>query len=188
MPSSPEIEVTKLDAAQRQLRTAISLWFHDGDSVSIHTLLAASHEIIHRLYRNKGLENLVFDSDMIRDEHRADFSKNLKKAPSFFKHAKQDANDTLKFKPEMNDVLPMFLIQGLCDMGEDLGLEERSFIYWLKLFQPDFFVSKEQIPVEVVEKLIGVDKKEFFDACQYLWGQGRLHNLLGPRPVELKGR
>ena len=33
------IVVTKLDAARRQLRTAIRLWFQEADPVSIHTLL-----------------------------------------------------------------------------------------------------------------------------------------------------
>jgi hypothetical protein len=64
------ITVTKLDAARRQLRTALRLWFHDGDPVSIHALLAAAHEIIHRLYRNKGLRNLMFDNENIEEEHR----------------------------------------------------------------------------------------------------------------------
>ena len=36
-----KLHVTKLDAARRQLETAITLWFHDGDPVSIHTLAAA---------------------------------------------------------------------------------------------------------------------------------------------------
>jgi len=37
-PSNPEIlKLTKLDAARRQLQTAIILWFTNGDSVSIHT-------------------------------------------------------------------------------------------------------------------------------------------------------
>jgi hypothetical protein len=62
--SAAKITVTKLDAAKRQLRTALRLWFDDGDPVSIHTLLAAAHEIIHTLYRRKGLRDLLFDSDL----------------------------------------------------------------------------------------------------------------------------
>jgi hypothetical protein len=33
-----KVRVTKLDAAKKQLETAIMLYFHDGDPVSIHTL------------------------------------------------------------------------------------------------------------------------------------------------------
>ena len=40
MTDNAKITVTKLDAARRQLRTAIRLWFEEGDPVSIHTLAA----------------------------------------------------------------------------------------------------------------------------------------------------
>jgi hypothetical protein len=37
-----KIVVTKLDAARRQLKTAIRHGFEDGDPVAIHTLIAAA--------------------------------------------------------------------------------------------------------------------------------------------------
>ncbi len=40
------LEISKLDAAKRQLDTAIRLYFCDGDPVSIHTLAAASYNIL----------------------------------------------------------------------------------------------------------------------------------------------
>jgi len=51
----PTLHINKLDAAKRQLRAAIRLWFDDGDPVAIHTLAHASHEIIHSLFKKKGL-------------------------------------------------------------------------------------------------------------------------------------
>jgi hypothetical protein len=184
-----DLEITKLDAAQRQLRTALRLWFCDGDSVSIHTLIAAAHEIIHRLYRNKGLVNLVFDSDLIKDEYRGQVAKKFKEAPSFFKHADRDSDATISFNPEVNDVLPLFLIQALVDMGEPLGLEEVAFTYWLNIHEPQLFMSKEyRIPVDVLKQVEGIKKKQFLKACELLWRHGNLRNLLAPRPPELKGR
>lgn len=192
MPDSSKImAVTKLDAAQRQLRTGLRLWFYDGDPVSIHTLLAASHEIIHRLYRRKGLVNLLFDSDHFNDEYRGSFAKRMKEAPNFFKHANNDdeLDKSFSFNPGLNDILPLFLVQALNDMGEELGLEEVSYIYWMKLYEPNAFELKVDIfPVDVTKKLLGVDKKDFFDACELLWGQGRMRNFLRPRPPEQKGR
>ena len=189
MPGSAKIEVTKLDAGKRQLRSAIRLWFYDGDPVSIHTLLSAAHEIIHRLYRNKGLENLVFDTDIIKDEYRGEWAKLLKQAPNFFKHANQDSDATLSFNPSVNDLLPMFLIQALCDMGEELDLPERAFVYWTRIHQPELFKSGVRVPPdEALKQLRGVDKKEFFKASELLWAQGILYKPLPPRAPELKGR
>jgi hypothetical protein len=42
-----KITISKFDAARRQLNTAITLWFADGDPVAIHTLAYAAYEIIH---------------------------------------------------------------------------------------------------------------------------------------------
>ncbi len=184
-----DLQITKLDAAQRQLRTAIRLWFHDGDPVSTHTLLAAAHEIIHRLYRNKGLVNLIFDSDLILDERRSDFAKIMKAAPNFFKHANNDSDQILSFNPEVNDLLPTFLIQALSDMGYQLEFEETAFIHWQLIHQPSLFNSGgKHVPPDVAAQLARLDKSEFLKTCELAWSHGTLRrDLLGPRPAELKG-
>jgi hypothetical protein len=41
-----KLPVTKLDAARRQLETAITLWFHEADPVSIHALTGAAHNLL----------------------------------------------------------------------------------------------------------------------------------------------
>jgi hypothetical protein len=173
--SKDEITVTKLDAAQRQLRTAIRLWFGDGDPVSIHTLLSAAHEIIHRLYRNKGLRNLIFDSDLIADEFRGDWARKFKEAPNFFKHASQDSDDTLIFYSGVNGVIPLFLVQALRDMGETLGFEESAYVRWMWTHEPHLFQTHgNPPPLNLVENVKGINKADFFEACELLHSQGGL--------------
>ena len=43
------MEITTLEAAKRQLRTAVELYFADDDPVSIHTLVGASYQILQDL-------------------------------------------------------------------------------------------------------------------------------------------
>src|SRR5712692_11716002 len=40
--------ITKLEAAHRQLTTAIRMFFADGDAVAVHTLACAAREIYER--------------------------------------------------------------------------------------------------------------------------------------------
>jgi hypothetical protein len=40
------LRISKLDAAKRQLETAITLYFNSGDWVSIHALAGAAYMII----------------------------------------------------------------------------------------------------------------------------------------------
>src|SRR4051812_2812006 len=65
-----KIPVSKLDAARRQLQTAVKLWFHDDDPVSIHTLLMAAHEIFRVLNRAQGGPPMMGEPcPQIRDEY-----------------------------------------------------------------------------------------------------------------------
>jgi hypothetical protein len=56
MTKRPTLKVSKTDVAKRQIETAIRLWFFSGDPVSIHTLAAAAHQILHDL---GNLENCI---------------------------------------------------------------------------------------------------------------------------------
>jgi hypothetical protein len=135
------------------------------------------------LFRQAG--PALFDSDLIVDEFRGEFARKMKEAPNFFKHAAQDGSDadrSVTFYPEANDMLPLFLIQGLRDMGEALGFEETSYINWMHIHEPDLFQSKGSfLPINVVEQLIHISKPSFFKACEMLWEQGKLRDYLGSR-------
>jgi hypothetical protein len=169
----PKITVTKTDAAQRQLRTAIRLWFTGGDPVAIHTLAAAAHEIIHRLFKLKGLHGLMFDTDIIKDEYRSDWAKLIKAPASFFKHADRYPNSTFEFNPEANWGLLMAGVHGLHRMGEPRGLEESAFMYWMRIERPHLFrpkeVSGDRIPIDPFDQLRGVPLDQFFQAFEAIW-------------------
>ena len=87
MADDAEITLTKLDAAKRQLRTAIRLWFEDGDPVSVHALAYAAYEIAHVVSkkRNHTRRDLIYDSLAVKDEYRAEFNISIKKHANFFK-------------------------------------------------------------------------------------------------------
>ncbi len=85
------IEVTKLDAARRQLRTAIRLWFAEDDPISIYSLGYAAHEVLHTLHRHRGGKHgLVFDSSKTSEESQTRITRGVKRWGNFFKHAKND--------------------------------------------------------------------------------------------------
>jgi hypothetical protein len=173
----PTITVTKLDVARSQLNTAIQLWFEGADPISIHTLVAAAHEIIHSLFKRKGLSGLFFDSPLIRDEFRSKLVSHLKKYANFFKHADRDANNTMEFNPESSEALFIYCIIGLVAMKEVLTWREAAFYGWTMVARPELFSAEKlanfipewarQIPAEMT-------RNEFFDTVQLLHRQGGL--------------
>src|SRR5579872_5321845 len=114
MTESNRMVVTKIDAAQRQLITAITLWFNSGDEVSVHALAFAAYEVMHVLSkrRDKYRRDLLFDSVLIKDEYRSEFNKGLKKVASFFKHANHEDETEIEFDPELSEMFIMYAIAG----------------------------------------------------------------------------
>jgi len=162
------IRITKMDAAVRQLRTAIRLWFHDGDPVSIQTLLAAAHEIIHVLYKRQGLKDLLFDSSLIKEEYRSTVAKRLKAIPSFFKHAREDPEGEIEFNPELNYLLIILLTDALRRMKHPEGIEEQTVVRWLMVNEPNWVV-RHSVPIDELEQVKGMNKTEFFQTAESLW-------------------
>ncbi len=159
------MHVSKLDAAKRQLRTAIRLWFNEEDPVAIHTLAHAAHEIIHSLFKKQGLRGLLFDADIVKDEHRGAWSKAIKKNANFFKHAREDPDGKIEFNAGTNEYIILFSIYGLRRMEGKSGLEETLFFNLVYIHRQELMKkgSYDRIPVEIVEELRAIDKKDFLN-------------------------
>ena len=93
--------VSKQDAAIRQLRTAIWLFFEDEDMLSVQTLVAAAHGILSCLVKLKKGRSFLKDNDLIWPEYMTEWKRILNVAPNFLKHADRDPNESLQFRPEM---------------------------------------------------------------------------------------
>ena len=132
------ITLTKIDAAKRQVRQAIELWFANADAVSIHTLLYASVEIIHSLYRRATGKRLFFQNDAMK---KTGLIKVIKDWPNFFKHGREDheLNRVLDFNPSANLVLFSACIAGLAQIDEGEDDLMAALAFYLLIHYPDFF-------------------------------------------------
>jgi len=61
-----KLHLSKLDAALRQLETAVTLYFHSSDPISIHTLTAAAYNVLQGIKKHRGAGFQMFkDADMV---------------------------------------------------------------------------------------------------------------------------
>ena len=97
-----KIKVSKLDAAKRQLETAIRVYFNYGDPVAIHTLACAAHEILSDLNRKYTGKPMVISDFLIKDEYKKQFLKMIREPQNFFKHANKDPESTIDFNPDVS--------------------------------------------------------------------------------------
>ncbi len=102
------VAVSKIEAARRQLETAISLYFHEGDLVSMHTLGCAAHGIIEGLNKGAGGEPTLKETlkTGVRPEFAEEFAQKLHEAQNFFKHARSgEASKVVKLGPYHTQII-----------------------------------------------------------------------------------
>jgi hypothetical protein len=166
-----KITVTKLDAARRQLRTAIRLWFNDGDPVAIHTLAFAAYEIIHVVSKKHNRTRpLIFDTPMIKDQYRSDWNKKIKEHANFFKHANIDPDGSIEFAPALSILFLMAATAGIRLLSGRHSIEEFAFVTWFFYHRPDWLnprfrkALEDSIPVEHLSEIRKVRKSDFLKA------------------------
>jgi hypothetical protein len=172
------ITLTKLEAGSRQLRTALTLWFDEGDPVSTYTLAFAAYEIFHAvsLHRDPNRQDLLFDSDWIKDEFRRDWNKHIRREVNFFKHADRDPEGSIEFNPELTEFLFLFasFARELCDYP--VTEEEHLFAWWLQLHRPELLTDQgrkfvgDHVPIDALNGIRTLTRGEFREAVQ----RGRL--------------
>jgi hypothetical protein len=167
-----KIVVTKLDAARRQLKTAIKLWFEDGDSVAIHTLIVAAYEIIDTLAGRKGVVDLLFAPEIVKDEYKLQWIRSVKSAANFFKHANRDPDGVLEFPLMGNAMFLFFSCSALQRMGETLGVEEAAMHCYFMLSDPGEILRediKKNFSPDVFEQFNSLSKRDFLNQFSSSW-------------------
>lgn len=151
----PEPPITKLNAARRQLVTALRLFFEGRDPVSVYALAHAAMEVLDALCGHNGktafLDQIACDNRFTRDEavRIAEYGKN------FFKHADRDPEATLNdFYDGRNDGVFFVAIQDLKTLQDNrLPLEAQAFETWFAAAFPEKVVGGREDYLELIEEL-----------------------------------
>jgi hypothetical protein len=165
-----KLQISKTDAAARQLDLAIKLWFYEEDPVSIHTLMWAAYEIISDLCKKKGKPEMTAIELMkrrIKPEHLEEAMAIFKKAMTFFKHANRDAHTILEFNPESNDYLLLIAVGAFESLGERLSDIQRAYGNWCFMHMPHLLKDGENpllnfVSVENLENIRKMSKRDYF--------------------------
>ena len=161
--------VEKVDAARRQLDTAITLWFRKADPISIHTLACSSYQIIHDINRHKKGRDLLYDTLIVKEEFRREAINLLKKSYNFFKHAKTDPDGKIEFDPEYTGHFIMFAIIGLEALGVKSNNLRFSFTVFFALHHSNLITDsarqyiEKSLTVEQLDDIRKLDRSQFLE-------------------------
>lgn len=142
-----ELTISKLEAARRQLDTAITLYFDNGDSLSVHSLASASFRLLFDLYpsmRNDGYSARI--DELIQRIGWKRFSSTA----NFLKHADQDPDALLGHHT-------MEAAEGVIGLASclyrrlngDFSTQMRAFDCWTEALHPEAFDIPPDLNPEV---------------------------------------
>jgi hypothetical protein len=148
--------VTKIEAAEKQLDTAIKLFFENVDHLSSYTLAAASREITDDLCEKRKTElyraelerlgdpqkvRLSFRDEieiLIKPEHLKEATRLLKKPQNFLKHADRDHNEELdELSIKEVSLLIFSAIRNFALLEKRWSPAMATFLAWFTAANPD---------------------------------------------------
>lgn len=178
------INTTKLDAALRQLETAIILWFNEADALSIHTLVSAAYQLLYDLNKHYNGPPMVPDSELIKPERRKEVRAALKKWANFLKHADNDPSETIFFNPDSNKFLLLEAAHQYLILTKEARPILHCFRIWFASAHPDLFESEF---IDRVQKAIPPDyfmrmtKIQFFNETLPIFTNGIISEHKPPK-------
>jgi len=174
------LHVSKLDAARRQLETAIRLYFNDSDPVSIHTLTAAAYNLLRDINRDAGGPKLIIKEELVErvvPEYQKEVRRNLNEAENFFKHADKDPKAVLEFSPTLTELMIWESCSAYFQLSNEQLVLAKVFNGWYVVNNPDLFrLSDDQLRQcgQSKQEIEGMSKQEYFrlylPACETLAG------------------
>lgn len=166
------MRLTKLEAARRQLETAIRLYFAEGDEVSIHTLAAAAYSLIRDINEHRQGEAMLKDLHLILSDDLARvFRSYINRPENFLKHADKDPDEVGELEPKWAELLLWEASRKYCAMTETQNKIMVTFIFWFVTHWPELKVevknnrlsqgfTKECL--DSIFQLSSIDRKRFF--------------------------
>ena len=147
--------VSKIEAADRQLRSVVHFFFQRADAVAVHTLAAAVYQILVDLCEHRGIERELEDSAILSHLGvKKDVLDAVRRPQNFFKHADRDPEGFLRFNPMLTACLILYGIHYLHCLTGTKSPEGQVFCLWFYLRFPDrapaeLRASFAQLPPEV---------------------------------------
>lgn len=185
--------ITKAEAAERQLNTAIRLFFENRDHLSSYALAFASREVTDAVIKSQRPEiyerelarvgdplkvrlsyweemtEVLIDKDKFAKICKGNFDKNFKtlhnKWQNFFKHADKDpAGQIESFTAKQVALVIMLAIKNYILLTERWTTEMATFFVWFTLAEPQLV---ESAPVDVMTNKAIADMRSYISGDPY---------------------
>jgi hypothetical protein len=162
------VRLTKLEAARRQIESAIWLWFVGDDHVSVHALAAAAHRLLLELAALRETAAWPYSAAYLSSSPAKDRRRNPDDAVTFFKYGKED--ESYELSEQWTELYLFDAVMAYSGLADDRGASALMSTFVLRfgvqrqdLFVPDAFrlLEKRVSKTFNLERLQRLSKIDF---------------------------
>lgn len=160
------MNISKLQAAQRQMDCAIGLYFAERDEVSIHTLVGAAYLVLSDLSKAAKKDSPV--DQYVKPEHREKFEGAIRASQNFFKHADRGSEAALlDFNPHETELLLFINVETFRQLSGGITDSMSVFLTYSAATwgEAAFEAVPGNVLAEIAEIAADTPKPDFFALC-----------------------
>ena len=133
--------VTKTEAACRQVREAVLLYFEERDPIAIHTIVASAHQVLIDIGKRAGVQSIVKNPSALEGQDVQSFLRLVNYPYNFFKHADRDPDGLIDVGPLLSFTADFIMdaIVMLQNLTGSIPLEAKVFWAWFVSLHHDQF-------------------------------------------------
>jgi len=163
------VRLTKLEAARRQIESAIWLWFVGDDLVSVHALTAAAHRLLLELAALRETAAWPYTAAYLPKGTYKDRRAKSQNPVTFFKHAKK--KETYEVSEQWTELYLFDAVMAYTSLADDRSASALMSTFVLRLgvqrqdlFVPDAFSLLERR----VSKTFNLERLERLSKIEFL--------------------
>jgi hypothetical protein len=164
------LKLSKVDVVEKQLETAISLYFDYSDPISIHSLTCAAHGILSDLNRKNKRGTMIVSDILIADEYKKEWNNRLRRLQNFFKHANRDSTESIDFDPEITQYFIFDTVLKYHELTGEIPNYFAIFKSWFMAQNLEIFImsEKDKALTRKIASKYGENRKLFFHDMLYI--------------------
>lgn len=153
------IQVNAIEAAQRQIDSAIRMTFDGEDPIAIEALTAATHRLIRDDQQSRGdVDAHLRLGDWISPVHAARFWRHFSAAAEFLKQPGWNPETVFDLEEETNDFLIVFAARWFQGLGYTASREMRVFATWYVACNPGILRAEAMPDMPLTAQLEAMSK------------------------------
>jgi hypothetical protein len=130
-PVGRKLTLTKIDAAEAQLKTAVRLYFENSHLAPIFTLANAVREVVGTIGEHLEVETVQQEIAKARGLTVAELVSPLSKKAAFFKHADRDPTHKVDLEDDNVEVALFFACHDFGRIAKGMPIEAQVFEAWV---------------------------------------------------------